>query len=162
MPNLDPVKFDVSEEESPRATVMRFYRDTARSLRGNGYYVRRGVINWNTYFTSQIDPQPGWAIVSDSGSLFGSSNGLGVQENQITFEMFAKVQSEDNNQNMDEALIDIFIEDASFVIRESVKRITSQDSRIAYRVEKSSAIFTERHDLDKGVQGIIVTFNINY
>lgn len=157
----NPFTSAFTTDESPRASLMKFFRDTARGLRGGAYYVRRGVINWNTYFAN-VDAVPAIAIVADQGSLLPIPGRPALtQEGQITFEMFARVQEKDTKENMDEELIDCFIEDARYLLGKAIKDINSS-GRIAFRIPASAASFTERHDLDKGVQGILVTFTINY
>jgi hypothetical protein len=140
---------------------MLHLKTEAEKLRDGAYFVKRGIVNWPVFFGSDGSRDQGIAVMMDEGGLFEDPSQANTVSSLITLEMFAKTNTE-VNQGLDDALLDCLIEDGKFLVQSVITKNSGKTNQIAYRVERSSARFTELHDLDRGVQGIIINFRVNY
>lgn len=146
--------------KSPRAALMIFLKEEAKKLRGGEYFVKRGVVNWPIFF-ERGGVDHAIAILMDEGTVLPDTTDSGLFNAQISLEVFSRTNP-DPDQGLDDALLDCMIEDISYLMTRVLVERTTIFDKIAFHIERSTTRFTEIHDLDRGIQGIVATFRIKY
>jgi hypothetical protein len=142
---------------SPRAVAMEKIRDLASKVRNGSYFVKRGPIDWAAFPFS--DYPRAIAIMIDSATFVKMS---GQNEAQVALEMFLAVPESSARPQIDDGLMDELIADAESIVLELMRAKDSADFPVVFRLSQETASFVEAHDMDMGVQGIIVNFTIVY
>ena len=140
--------------------MMDSMKAKARTVRNGRYFVKRGAIDWTSHdFASKPFAL---SLQIDDGSLLRTASVRGMKSARISMEMFAPLPKAQDVPEIDDGLLDELIDDAEAIVLDLVMARDSSDDPIVFRVDETGARFVEAHDISLLVQGIVVTFNVQY
>lgn len=142
--------------KSPRQVVRDTLVKYAKQVRNSGYFVKRGAIVWSSFPFGE-HPRAIAIMFDDIGIL----RQKGMTEAKIGIEMFASMP-EGTEPEIDDGLLDELIEDAEFILQKTIRERDSVGDSVILRLDGETANVVESHDSTKRVQGIVVTFNVNF
>ena len=116
------------------------------------YRVRRGAVNWSAFDFKQ-HPR-GVAIILEESPLLPQP---GNNRATIGFEVFAAMHTGEA-ENLDDGVLEELRDDARAVIGGIAEWVV--DGRPQCDVDLNSAVVDEAYDLRRGVQGILVSFDV--
>ncbi len=132
----------------------------ARQVRNGRYHVRRGAVNWAAWPFERY--RSAWSILCDSTTLLGDSDEAGFNVAAISFEIFAKGDTDKDDFGIDDNLMGEFRADARLVLRHLLEQTLPNGDPVVTKLERNSASATEALDSERGLQGLIVSFVIGY
>jgi len=150
--------------DSQRVRVLKRLTSIFKESNGGRYYVRRGAINWSQFNFDQN--QYAVSINCDESSFLRP----GPQTMIISVEMMGKLPTETElvAGNIDDTGIDIFHEDVALAVgqlmeskQEGQGGDPGEDS-VVLRIDQIHDKIVEMADLNRGIQGIIAFFIIDY
>jgi hypothetical protein len=136
------------------------WKELAGQMRNGIYFVKRGAILWPSF--SFTDHKGGIALMLDDGNLLRTQRNRGMKPARCSMEMFRRMESTPEAPEIDDGLMDELLDDAEWLLKELMKSRTSADDPVVYRIDENSVRFVEAHDTELKVQGIVVTFNLEY
>jgi len=136
------------------------WKELAQQMRNGIYFVKRGAILWPAF--SFEDHEGGIALMIDDGSLLRTQKNRGMKPARCSMEMFRRMASTKEAPEIDDGLMDELLDDAEWLLQELMKSRTSADDPVVFRIDANSVRFVEAHDTELKVQGIVVTFNLEY
>lgn len=145
---------------SARRSVLQGAVEFWSDLREGLWFVKRGAINWTVW---NFEKHP-WAVsvMFDDMSLFPHVRNA-FRDGTITFEAFVRsAGSFEDVFEFDDELQEQIIDDMSVVIQRLLDERGSDGRPLLMNVDRSSARVIEAHDLNKKVQGIVLTFNATF
>lgn len=146
--------------KSARRQMCDRWRELAEQVRNGLYFVKRGAINWTTFPFK--DEQGGIALMIDDGQLLRTQRERGMKPARCSMEMFRSLPDLNAIPAIDDGLMDELLDDAEEILTELMKSRTASNDPIVFRIDANSVRFVEAHDTEIKVQGIVVTFNLEY
>lgn len=146
--------------KSSRRVMLDRWKELAKEMRNGSYFVKRGAINWTTFPFG--DEGAGIALMVDDGSLLRTQRNLGMKPARCSMEIFHRLPDEQESPEIDDGLMDQILDDAEWLIIELMKSRTAANDPVVFRIDENSVRFVEAHDIEIKVQGVVVTFNLEY
>jgi len=146
--------------KSARRVMCDRWKELAKEMRNGTYFVKRGAINWTTF--SFEDHGAGIALMVDDGELLRTQRNKGMKPARCSMEITHRLPGEQESPEIDDGLMDELLDDAEWLITELMKSRTAGDDPVVFRIDENSVRFVEFHDIEVKVQGIVVTFNLEY
>lgn len=147
--------------KSPRRVMAERWKELAGKARNSSYFVKRGAINWTTF---DFETHGGAiALMIDDGSLFRVQSTRGMKPCRCSMEMFHRLPDPlMESPEIDDGLMDELLDDAEWIINELASSRDSSGDPVVFRIDRKSVTFVEAHDIEVKVQGIVVSFNMEY
>ena len=139
--------------DTARKVLIQNLKDACKQARNSRYYVKRGPIVWPS-FNFEVRPYA-ISIGMDEFSMMRDIN-----EGGIRMEFAASMDSE--AEEVDEDLMEEFIDDAHWIIRTVIDARNSQGDSVVLRLNLEEVSGFEFFDVRLGIQGVIVQFGTSY
>lgn len=141
--------------KSPRRNLTDSLRRHAEAVRGGRYFVKRGQINWMEFdFTIA---ERAFAIMVDETTLFRDAD----NDATITLELATRIPNPDEHPDLDDGVLDEFLDDAVYVIRSMSQDVDPEGDFVGDAMLRTVRAL-EFYDPEFRLQGITVSFQVKY
>lgn len=145
---------------SQRTRVLALLIDLCKAAGGGRYFVRRGPINWAEFDFSRY--QAGIAILTPEFTLLGTQ----LNSITITLELVQRIPEADRGymetDGLNDQEIEGLVEDARIILLSLNAAKDAQGSVAVLRIVDNRIEGQEMSNLDFSVQGVMVTFTVEY
>lgn len=145
---------------SQRTRVLALLIDLCKAAGGGRYFVRRGPINWAEFDFSRY--QAGIAILTPEFTLLGTQ----LNSITITLELVQRIPEADRGymetDGLNDQEIEGLVEDARIILLSLNAAKDAQGSVTVLRIVDNRIEGQEMSNLDFSVQGVMVTFTVEY
>ena len=141
--------------DSPRKVMMDTFRQLCRDVRGGVYFTKRGPIDWSSFNCGE--QERAIAILIDDHSFMKDIN-----DASITFEIAGRMIQPEQRPDLDDGLLDEFIDDAEWIIRSLIDSVDTQGDPVVLKAGFADARIVEFHDVQLRVQGIIAFIEVSF